>query len=124
MNEEMKLKQLNPHTTEVDIPLTDVFGDSITLFIHTDDEKPTYTVTDIGYTMWNLSTKGVDINDPKINKLVSSILKPENVELNKNSKELIQTGADLPKMLNNVTQAVIKVSSSVYTTYLNNNKEN
>lgn len=124
MNEKMKLKQLNPHTTEVDIPLTDVFGDSITLFIHTDDEKPTYTVTDIGYTMWNLSTKGVDINDPKINKLVSSILKPENVELNKKSKELIQTGADLPKMLNNVTQAVIKVSSSVYTTYLNNNKEN
>lgn len=123
MNEKMKLKQLNPHTTEVDIPLTDVFGDSITLFIHTDDEKPTYTVTDIGYTMWNLSTKGVDINDPKINKLVSSILKPENVELNKKSKELIQTGADLPKMLNNVTQAVIKVSSSVYTTYLNN-KEN
>lgn len=100
----------------------DVFGDSITLFIHT-NEKKTYTVTDNGYTMWNLSTKGVDINDPKINKLVSSILKSENVELTKKNKEIVQNGVDLSKMIGNVTQAVIKVSSSVYMTYLNN-KEN
>ena len=122
MNERIKLKQLNSHITEVDIPLMDVFGDSITLFIHTDENK-TYTVTDNGYTMWNLSTKGVDLQDSEINKLVSSILKSANVELTKKNKEIVQNGVDLPKMINNVTQVVIKVSSLVYTTYLKH-KEN
>ncbi|MCV3742398.1 DUF1828 domain-containing protein [Lentilactobacillus hilgardii] len=99
----------------VNTPFTDPFGDSISLMITQNDSL--YTVTDQGYTLWNLQLQGVDLKDKHSHryKNLISVLKRNNAVLSKNN-QISKTGdrSDLPQVISDLTQTIIQVSDLIY----------
>lgn len=96
-------------------PITDPFGDSISLMIFRNESN--YRVTDQGYTIWNLTARNINVKDKKSrrNQLLKSIASFENVKIS-DKDEIYQIGnrQDLPQIINDVTQAVLKISNLAY----------
>jgi hypothetical protein len=123
ISKENKFKLIDNNHINVDTPITDPFGDSISLMIHRDGDS--YTVTDQGYTIWNLEVRNISVKNKKTrrNQILHSIVKFENVKLSKNN-EIFQVGnvKSIPQMINDVTQAVLKVSNLAFSNVTNTKK--
>ncbi|KRK98680.1 hypothetical protein FD04_GL000415 [Secundilactobacillus odoratitofui DSM 19909 = JCM 15043] len=99
----------------VNTPFTDPFGDEISLMISLTDKQ--YTVSDQGYTLWNLKVNGLDLSDKRSQRYrnLMSILDKTNTSLSKS--DVIQTTgskSDIPQMINDLTQTLIQVSDLIY----------
>lgn len=121
ISHENKFRLITNNHINVDTPITDPFGDSISLMIIRDGNQ--YKVTDQGYTIWNLSVRNINVEtkNTKRNQILHSILKFENVKLSSDDNEIFQIGTDknIPQMLNDVTQAVLKVSNLAFSNVAN-----
>lgn len=58
-----EFKMVSDTELRINTPFTDPFGDSISLLIVL--SNGIYTITDQGYTIWNLKSHGVDLTDKK-----------------------------------------------------------
>ncbi|WP_203652166.1 DUF1828 domain-containing protein [Secundilactobacillus yichangensis] len=99
----------------VNTPFSDSFGDQISLIILLTDNM--YTVTDQGYTLWNLQTHGANLTDKKSQqfKNLMAILDKDDAELTDNEMIQIKGSKDeLPQIINNLTQTLIQVSVLIY----------
>lgn len=99
----------------VNTPFSDSFGDQISLMILLTDNM--YTVTDQGYTFWNLQTHGANLIDKTSQRFknLMAILDKNNAELTDNETIQIKGSKDeLPQIINNLTQTLIQVSDLIY----------
>ncbi|GAX07108.1 hypothetical protein IWT25_02456 [Secundilactobacillus pentosiphilus] len=99
----------------VNTPFSDSFGDQISLMILLNDNV--YTVTDQGYTLWNLQTHGVNLPDKKSQdfKNLTSILNKSNAELTDNNEVQVKGNQDeLPQIINDLAQTLILISGLIY----------
>lgn len=124
VSNENKFRLIDNSHVNVDTPITDPFGDSISLMISRDGNY--YKVTDQGYTIWNLTVRNINVKskNSKRNQILNSIVKFENVKLSSDDNEIFQIGTDknIPQMLNDVTQAVLKVSNLAFSNVTNTQK--
>lgn len=107
----------------VNTPFSDPFGDQISLMILLTDNV--YTVTDQGYTLWNLQMHGANLTDKKSQRFknLMAILDKNNAELTDNETIQIKGSKDeLPQIINDLTQTLIQVSDLIYLTRKNTRK--
>ena len=113
LKEQYSLKLIDNNHIALTTPIADAFGDGITVMISITDSG-TYMVSDQGYTIWNLETRG--INAMKENSIrrrnILSTAKSENVKLSSNN-EIYSTGSKnkIAQMTFNVIQAVTKIGN-------------
>jgi len=99
----------------VNTPFSDSFGDQILLMILLTGNL--YTVTDQGYTLWNLQTHGANLTDKKSQRFknLMAILGGNNAELTDNEAIQISGSKDeLPQIITGLTQTLIQVSALIY----------
>lgn len=139
LKDQYNLKLTDNNHIALTTPITDAFDDGITVMIsHTDSGN--YMVSDQGYTIWNLETRGINVmkKDSIRRRNIFSIIKSENVKISSN-RDIFAIGpkSEIAQMIFNVIQAVTKIgnlgmssSSSVrgmflddVTDYFENNKK-
>lgn len=116
LKESHQFKMANDHELRVNTPFVDPFGDSIALMIT--QSGTSYTVSDQGYTIWNLSVNGANLTDKQSNRfrIMRSILSKNSVSISQTDHEIYKVGSrqDISQLINDVTQAVIQVSGLSY----------
>lgn len=111
LRQSYNFKIVDDNHINVVTPLTDAFDDGITIMISKHNQE--YTVSDQGYTLWNLESRGINISKgSQRQKIVNSVIRTENVKLSK-EKVIFKTGlkGQIPQMIFDVTQAIIKVGN-------------
>lgn len=110
-----EFKMVSDTELRINTPFTDPFGDSISLLIVL--SNGIYTITDQGYTIWNLKSHGVDLTDKKSHRFqnLMSILNKNDTLLSE-SGEIIgrATRNEIPQTINDLTQTLIQVSDLIY----------
>lgn len=61
IKDEVEFKAIDNHDIQVLTQFTDYFGDSI-LFNIIEKSEDNFTLTDKGYTLWNMEMNGIDLN--------------------------------------------------------------
>ncbi|ANZ60200.1 DUF1828 domain-containing protein [Secundilactobacillus paracollinoides] len=110
-----EFKMVSDTELRVNTPFTDPFGDSISLLIVLSNDI--YTISDQGYTLWNLKMHGVDLTDKKSHryKNLEAILMKNNARLETNGAIVGHaTRQDVPQTINDLTQTLIQVSDLIY----------
>lgn len=92
-------------------PFTDPFDDQITLMI-TALGKNYYRVSDQGYTLWNLTTRGITFNSPKsLDPRIEEIIRQSHVLLNKNDDLYVDVSKDkVAQGINKVLNSVVRIN--------------
>lgn len=113
LKEQYNLKLIDNNHIALTTPITDAFDDGITVMISLTDSG-TYMVSDQGYTIWNLETRGINVmkkNSIRRRNVLSTV-KSENVQLSSNN-EIYSTGPknEIAQMIFNVIQAVTKIGN-------------
>ncbi|WP_426355854.1 DUF1828 domain-containing protein [Latilactobacillus sakei] len=112
MTGQTNFKRLNNNKIQVITPFIDNFGDGI-LFNIISKENDIYQVTDEGYTIWNLTSNGINVKSKQSNRwrILLSIITPYNFKIGMNDtifklvkkSELSQTITDFIQVLINVS---------------------
>ncbi|WP_436630096.1 DUF1828 domain-containing protein [Latilactobacillus sakei] len=112
MTGQTNFKRLDNNKIQVITPFVDNFGDGI-LFNIISKENDIYQVTDEGYTIWNLTSNGINVKSKQSNRwrILLSIITPYNFKIGKNDtifklvkkSELSQTITDFIQVLINVS---------------------
>ncbi|RVU71198.1 MULTISPECIES: DUF1828 domain-containing protein [Lactobacillus] len=113
LKDQYNLKLIDQNHIVLTTPITDAFDDGITVMISLIDSGD-YMVSDQGYTIWNLESRGINVMKKNSNrqKNVMSIIKSENVKLSSNNDiYLIGKKHEIAQMIFNVIQAVIKIGN-------------
>lgn len=113
VSKQTEFKRIDNNTIQVLTSFTDAFDDGI-LFNIVSNDSGLYSVTDNGYTIWNLETNGINVskNGSNRNRILNSIIKPYNFSISANKaieknsiqlKDLSQTITDFVQILINVS---------------------
>lgn len=101
-------KDISENNTEVITPFVDPFGESIGFNIKSYGKS--LTITDDGYTVWNLSINGIDIRKKGRRKdLFLSLLNYNGFALIEDSIKRITTKSQLGQSIHDMTQLLINV---------------
>lgn len=116
-SEQTEFKRVDGHTIQVLTPFTDAFDDGI-LFEIVSDDHGTYSVTDKGYTIWNLETNGINVSRQESNRyqLLNSIVRAHQCSIT-DTKEIKRDDlklADLPQAITDFIQVLINVSGIAF----------
>lgn len=121
LKEKSNFIPLDGKSIRFNTPFVDPFGDEISLLIVSDIDG-TYTVTDQGYTLWNLEVRGVNAtqkNSTRL-KILNSILNSHKVVLTDNNTiEKKANKSVVAQTINDVLECVIKVSDLAFGTRQN-----
>lgn len=114
---ETKFNRLENKKIQVSTPYTDSFGDGLVFNVVADDHNK-YTLTDEGYTIWNLQNNGVNLKQKNSNRwrILLSIIKPDNFMVGQKD-EIFKTDLlkkDLPQAITDFVQILINVSDIAY----------
>ena len=92
-------------------PFTDPFDDQITLLITALGEDY-YRVSDQGYTLWNLTTRGISFNEPKALDLrIEKIIRQNHVLLDDNDDLYVDVSEDkVAQGINDVLNSVMQIN--------------
>lgn len=94
--------------TEVVTPFVDPFGEAIGFSINSNGNS--LTLTDNGYTIWNLSVNGIDVTKKGRRKeLFESLLQYNGFELNEQDIKKTTTKRNLGQSIHDMTQLLINV---------------
>lgn len=107
---------VNSNTIEVQTPYLDNFGDSISLLIEKNGDN--YTLTDQGYTIWNLQSNGIDVTKTTSlrNQLMNSIINFESATLGDNNEIIkVSNERNLSQSIHEMTQVLIRLSDLSFT---------
>ncbi|WP_288550068.1 DUF1828 domain-containing protein [uncultured Lacticaseibacillus sp.] len=110
-----KFTLLQNDSIRVSTPFSDSFGDGIVINIQVKNNR--YTLSDQGYTIWNLSTNGIDVTkkDSNRNRILHSLLAPYHIKLAKdNAIQQTVSRHDVPQAITDLTQALINVSDLAF----------
>ena len=121
LDKQYNLKSLDKNHVVLTTPITDAFDDGITIMI-TKKENDQYEISDQGYTIWNLTTRGINVMKKNSNrqKIIKSIVKSENVALAQDNTIYAQgQRQDIAQMIFNVIQAVTKIGNLGFTNFNN-----
>ncbi|CAJ2231442.1 DUF1828 domain-containing protein [Companilactobacillus paralimentarius] len=98
-------------------PFVDPFGDQISLLIIS-NYNSTYTVSDQGYTIWNIESRGTNLTkkDSTRLRLLKNILSMNQADLNNtfDINKTVSSREDIAQAINDVLDSVIKVSDLTY----------
>lgn len=102
-------------------PFTDPFDDEINLMI-TKTENGLYKITDQGYTIWNLETRGLTFKKGSVRyKNLELLLQRNHVKLeNDNSIYLTVSKEHTPQGINLVLDTVMRINDFIYSLKSNN----
>jgi len=117
ISKQTEFKRINNNTIQVLTSFTDAFDDGI-LFNIISDGNATYSVTDNGYTIWNLETNGINVSKKgsNRNRILNSIVKPYkfSVAPNKAIEKKKLKLDDLPQAITDFVQILINVSDIAF----------
>lgn len=122
VSKQTEFKRISNNTIQVLTSFTDAFDDGIVFNIISKDDK-TYSVTDNGYTIWNLETNGINVSKKgsNRNRILNSIVAPykfsitNNKAIEKNNLSL----SDLPQAITDFVQVLINVSDIAFMNRIN-----
>lgn len=106
---------LQNNSFRITTPFSDSFGDGIVINVHMEGDK--YILSDQGYTIWNLSTNGINVMKKNSHRrqILDSLLNPYGIELTEDA--VIQqstTRQGLSQSITDMTQVLINVSDLVF----------
>lgn len=108
IKENAVFNSITENHTEVITPFVDPFGEAIGFSIKSDGKL--LTITDDGYTIWNLSVNGVDVTKKGRRKdLLQSLLDYNGFELIEKSIQKITTKSQLGQAIHDMTQLLMNV---------------
>jgi uncharacterized protein YegP (UPF0339 family) len=115
-----KFTLLQNDSFRITTPFTDSFGDGIVINVHMAGNK--YILSDQGYTIWNLTTNGIDVMKSNSNRkrILNSLLKPYGIDLTEDA--VIQqstTRKELSQSITDMTQVLINVSDLAFFNHSN-----
>ena len=117
ISKQTEFERIDNKTIQVLTSFTDAFGDGI-LFTIISNADGTYTVTDNGYTIWNLETNGINVSKKgsNRNRILNSIVNPYrfSVSTNKNIKKEALNIDELPQTITDFLQVLINVSDIAF----------
>ncbi|MCC4371073.1 DUF1828 domain-containing protein [Limosilactobacillus reuteri] len=117
ISKQTDFRRINSRTIQVLTSFTDAFGDGILFNIISSDNN-TYSVTDNGYTIWNLETNGINVSkkNSNRNRILTSIVKPYNFSISSNKAiEKKKLSIDeLPQAITDFVQVLINVSDIAF----------
>lgn len=100
--------EVNEHHTEVITPFVDPLGEAIGFSVTSNGKS--LTVTDDGYTVWNLSVNGIDITKKgRRQEIFHSLLHFNGFELVENAIERTTGKKQLGQVIHDMTQLLINV---------------
>lgn len=104
-------KALDKNRIKFNSPITDSFGDQISLLIISNSDS-SYLVTDQGYTLWNLTTHGINLKKDA-NKTLHSICNSKRVDITKNDEFTKSTfiKKDISQVINDVLAIILEISN-------------
>lgn len=104
-------KALDKNGIKFNSPITDSFGDQISLLIISNSDS-SYLVTDQGYTLWNLTTHGINLKKDA-NKTLHSICNSKRVDITKNDELTKSTfiKEDISQVINDVLAVILEISN-------------
>lgn len=120
--DEMKHKSnfipLNGQNIRFNTPFIDPFGDEYKVLIRS--KSSSYEVTDQGYTIWNLKSRGNDVTkkDSTRMNIVNGIISDNNVSLKPDNNALykeVYSKSEVAQAINQVLDSMMKVSDLVFT---------
>lgn len=116
VKENHKFYNLKSTTAEIQTPYVDSFGDSISFSITND--KDTFKLTDLGYTIWNLEAHGVNVTKKNNlrTQLLESIINFEGAKI-EGDKEIVKesTKSNLGQSIHDMAQMLLRLSDLAVT---------
>ncbi|KRK76581.1 hypothetical protein FC67_GL000624 [Companilactobacillus alimentarius DSM 20249] len=117
LNNQSNFIPLDGNKIRFNTPFVDPFGDQISLLI-TSNHNSTYTVSDQGYTIWNIESRGTNLtkNNSVRFKLLQSILYTNKASLS-NNFDIYKTTAsrqEVAQIINDILDSVIKISDLAF----------
>ncbi|GEO63000.1 DUF1828 domain-containing protein [Companilactobacillus nantensis] len=117
INNQSNFIPLDGNKIRFNTPFVDPFGDQISLLI-TSNHNSTYTVSDQGYTIWNIESRGTNLtkNGSVRLKLIQSILNTNRASLGSNY-DIYKTTAsrqEVAQIINDILDSVIKISDLAF----------
>lgn len=118
ISKQTNFKRLDNRTIQVLTSFTDAFDDGILFNIISEDDDDTYTITDNGYTIWNLEVNGINVlkKGSNRNRILNSIVKPYHFSIANNEaieKKKLKID-DLPQAITDFVQVLINVSDIAF----------
>lgn len=112
-----EFKRIDNKTIQVLTSFVDAFGDGILFTIISNDDG-TYTVTDNGYSIWNLEVNGINVSNKKSNRyrILYSTVKPYDFKITDN-KVILKSAIkidNLPQAITDFIQILINVSDIAF----------
>lgn len=117
---QIDFKQINSHTLRIEIPFKDCTMDNIILYVIISDDKQTVTLSDDGYTIFNLKSQKPELFEQKSTlKLLYKYIQTFNVNLDESTEEIYNGCViqNLNESLQSFTQSIIRIND-----LFNNNK--
>lgn len=117
ISKQTEFERINNNTIQVLTSFTDAFDDGI-LFNIISDGDTTYSVTDNGYTIWNLETNGINVSKKgsNRNRILNSIINPYKFSVTPNKaieKKKLKLD-ELPQAITDFVQVLINVSDIAF----------
>ena len=111
--QESEFIPLSRRKIRLNTPFTDSFSDQISLLILLNDDS-TYTITDQGYTLWNIESRGISLTQDKSPNLdsIKSILNTNQTQLSDTFEiyKKVPSGNDIPA-IKDVLISIIEISN-------------
>lgn len=109
-----KIIEISNGQTEIITPFVDSTGEGISFSVHYDGKF--YTITDEGFTLWDLETKGIDlIKKGKRKELFQSQLSYNGFSLNKRNEITRKVSkSELGQTIHDMTQLLININDLTY----------
>ncbi|MHD0398297.1 DUF1828 domain-containing protein [Staphylococcus simulans] len=117
---QVDFKKINSHTLRIEIPFKDCTMDNIILYVIFNDDKQTITLSDDGYTLFNLKSQKAELFEQTSTlKLLYKYIQSFNVNLDKSTEEIYNECAiqNLNEALQSFAQSIIHIND-----LLNNKK--
>ncbi|MGT2833373.1 hypothetical protein Javan249_0002 [Streptococcus phage Javan249] len=108
VKENAVFNNISDNHTEVITPFVDPFGEAIGFSVKSDGKL--LTITDDGFTIWNLSVNGIDVTKKgRRRELLQSLLQYNGFELFDNAIKKVTTKSHLGQSIHDMTQLLINV---------------
>lgn len=111
--QESEFIPLSQRKIRLNTPFTDSFSDQISLLILLNDDS-TYTITDQGYTLWNIESRGISLTQDKSPNLdsIKSILNTNQTQLSDTFEiyKKVPSSNDIPA-IKDVLISIIEISN-------------
>ncbi|MCW6666981.1 DUF1828 domain-containing protein [Aerococcaceae bacterium NML190938] len=113
INNNTKIIEISDGKTEIITPFVDSTGEGISFSVNHDGKF--YTITDDGFTLWDLETKGIDLTKKgKRKELFQSQLQYHGFSLNGNKIMRKVSKSELGQTIHDMTQLLININDLTY----------